>query len=260
MIGFLTDWGHDSYYVGVTKAIIKEISPKSEIIDITHTIEPFNIKKAAYIMDRVVSDFPQKTIFLAVVDPSVGTSRKSVLIRMKNGMTFVGPDNGLFTFVIERLGVHEIRELENRQYFYGKSVTFHGRDVFAPVAAHIENGVTIEKFGSRLMTYEVLRYKVPAREGHVITGEVAFCDGFGNIETNIPSDLVSDFEEGDSLVLKNGKRKFTITFANTYFDVRTGEGLIHCGSNGFLEISVNKGDAKTAFGISQGDPIEIMRE
>lgn len=260
MIGFLTDWGYDSYYVGVTKAVIKSICPKADIVDITHSIEPFDIKKGAYILERATRDFPEETVFLAVVDPSVGTARKSVVLKTKNGMTFVGPDNGLFTFVIEKLGVHEIRELENKEFFYGNSPTFHGREVFAPVAGHIVNGVSIEKFGSRLMTYEVLRYKVPSFQAGTLTGEIAFCDVFGNIETNIPGSLVSDIEEGDSFVLKKGKKKFPLTFEKTYFDVRTGEAFFHCDSSGYLEIAVNKGNAKDIFEFKQGDPVEIIKE
>lgn len=259
MIGFLTDWGYDSYYVGVTKAVIKSICPGADIVDITHSVDAFDIKKGAYILERATDDFPEKSVFLAVVDPSVGTARKSVVIKTKNGSTFVGPDNGLFTFVIEKFGVHEIRELENKEFFYGDSATFHGREIFAPVAGHIENGVSIDKFGSRLMTYEVLRYKAPSFEAGTITGEVAFCDSFGNIETNIPGNLLSGTEEGDTFILKNGKKKYPLTYEKTYFDVRKGEGLFHSDSSGYIEIAVNKGNARETFGIGQGDLVEIIK-
>ncbi|MDD4479399.1 MAG: SAM-dependent chlorinase/fluorinase, partial [Mesotoga sp.] len=130
MIAFLTDWGYDSYYVGIAKAVVREINRDVEILDICHNIKPFSVRHAAHVIERAIKDLPADTVFLAVVDPGVGTSRKPVAMVLKNGMCMVGPDNGNFTLAAESFGVHEVRELENRQYHRGVSRSFHGRDIF----------------------------------------------------------------------------------------------------------------------------------
>jgi len=145
LIAFMTDWGFSNYYVGVAKAVIKSINPNVEIIDLIHGIEPFNVRMAMHVLHRAVPDFPRDTVFLVVVDQGVGTARKAIAFRDKEGRHFVGPDNGVFTLVIEDYGIDEIRELTNRDYFYRRkpSHTFHGRDIFAPVAAHIQRSSDI---------------------------------------------------------------------------------------------------------------------
>lgn len=259
MIAFMSDWGYDSYYVGVAKAVIRSIT-KEEIIDITHNIDHFNIRMGAHILLRASIDFPKDTIFLCVVDPSVGTSRKAIAMRTKNGMTFVGPDNGLFTFVAEKYGVHEIRELDNKKYYYGHSTTFHGRDIFAAAAAHLANGLELSRVGSLLMNYEVLRYRKSHIKGNSIIGEVAFYDHFGNMETNIPEQLLKAVNpnEGEKILIKYGKNEFGATFGKTYFDVRPGEILVHIDSSGFIEIAVNEGSAKSLIKAREGESIEIV--
>lgn len=120
MIGFLTDWGLKSHYVGVAKAVIKRINPSAEIIDITHEIEPFNVRKASHVLYRASLDFPPSTVFLVVVDYGVGTARKAIVMKTRNDLFFVAPDNGVLTVVAEEYGVAEIREIENRELFYKK--------------------------------------------------------------------------------------------------------------------------------------------
>jgi len=259
VIAFLTDWGSDSYYVGVAKAVIRGLNKKVEVIDICHEIKPFNIRQGAYIIHRALKDLPEDVVFLAVVDPGVGTSRKPILMVLKNGMRLVGPDNGLFTFAAEEYGVHEIRDLENNEYHRGNSRSFHGRDIFAPVAAYVAAGLEPEKLGSRLMNFEYLKFKKPGREGNTIVGEVAFYDHFGNLETNVPAALGNDLEEGDVLEIGKGRRPFKATFGKTYYDVNSGNLLAHFDSSGFLEITVNKGSAREFLSFEEGEPITLVK-
>ncbi|OAA31274.1 hypothetical protein AT15_07195 [Kosmotoga arenicorallina S304] len=261
MIAFLSDWGSESYYVGVAKAVMKKIAPSVEIIDITHGIKPFNIRMGAYILQRATPDFPDDTVFLAVVDPGVGSSRKAIAVKTKSGKIFVGPDNGLFTFVCEKYGVSEVRELSNLELHYGASDSFHGRDIFAAVTAHIAKGIHFSEIGDLLMSYEVLKFwKAYAEGANLIKGEAAFVDRFGNIETNIPGSLAKKlFDYDDKVVIAIGKKKFEGIFGRTYYDVRRGSLLIHEDSSGYLEIAVNQGDASETIGIQGGESLAIRR-
>ena len=263
MIAFLSDWGYTSYYVGVAKAVIKRIHPDAVIIDITHGIEPFNVRMAMHVLYRASKDFLEGTIFLAVVDYGVGTIRKSIVMRTKNNMFFVGPDNGIFTLVAEEYGVKEIREINNRKLFYKKdpSFTFHGRDIFAPAAAHLDKGIAMENIGTRLMSYEVLKYRKAKIDGRTIIGEVAFFDSFGNIETNVPFQLLVDLniDFDDILALKIGNKSFKIPLVRTYCDVPEGELLIHPDSSGFLEIAINQGSAREYLKVKQGCEIVLEK-
>jgi len=261
VIAFLSDWGNESYYVGVTKAVIKGIAPSVEILDITHGIEPFNIRMGAYILQKAAADFPDGTIFLAVVDPGVGSSRKAIAVRTKSKRIFVGPDNGLFTFVCEDLGVSEVRELDNVKLHYGGSSSFHGRDIFAAVAAHLAKGIDFSEVGDLLMSYEVLKFwKAYAEETGVVKGEVAFVDRFGNVETNIPGTLAGRyFECDDKVIITIGRKKFEGSFGRTYFDVRRGSILLHEDGSGYLEIAVNQGNASEVLGIRGGEPLELRK-
>lgn len=261
MIAFLSDWGSNSYYIASAKAVIKKINPEAEIIDICHEIESFNIKQAAYILQRAAKDFPEGTVFLSVVDPSVGTSRKPVILKTKDNNIFIGPDNGLFTFVIIGNELSDMRELDNPKFFNDKSsVSFHGRDIFAPVAAHADKGVEISEFGSRFLTYESVSFKQPHKDGKYIVGEVAFFDHFGNMETNIPKSFFDEIEIGDTLYLVIGKKKYELIYDRTYYDVRSNELLAHIDGSDFLEIATNKSSLKELLKVKPGEVIRIEVE
>ncbi len=260
MIGFISDWGYTEHYVGVAKAVIKSINPEASIIDISHEIEPFNIRKAAHILFRAARDFPEGSVFLVVVDPGVGTSRKSIAMRTKNNQIFVGPDNGIFTFVGEAFGIIEIRELENRKLRYTDSKTFHGRDIFAPAVAYLDRGLSMEKLGSRFMTYEILRYRKPHKKGNRMTGEIAYSDRFGNLQTNIPSEtleLTEDFSYA-SVVIRGKSHRATL--CDTYMEARHGDIIVHRDSSGFIEIAATKDNARKLLGLGEGDLVEIELE
>ncbi|ACM24102.1 MULTISPECIES: SAM hydrolase/SAM-dependent halogenase family protein [Thermotoga] len=263
MIGFLTDWGLKSHYVGVAKAVIKRINPSAEIIDITHEIEPFNVRKASHVLYRASLDFPPSTVFLVVVDYGVGTARKAIVMKTRNDLFFVAPDNGVLTVVAEEYGVAEIREIENRELFYKKSpsFTFHGRDIFAPVAAHLDMGLPMEKVGERLLSYEALKMRKPTLKEDCVIGEIAVVDTFGNVSTNIPFEMFMslgvDFD--DVVRVKVGKKEYRATVTRAFGDVERGELLVHPDSAGFLEVAVNMGDAREVLSVKEGDEIEICR-
>ncbi len=259
MIAFMSDWGCKNYYVGVAKSVIKQINPQVEIIDLVHGVEPFNVRMGAYMLKRSINDFPKETVFLVVIDQGVGTARKAIAFESQDGYFFVGPDNGVFTFAIEEHGVKEMVELSNKEYFYGESHTFHGRDIFAPVAAHISKGIELKSFGPHLMSYATLHYrKFRIRDGKAY-GEIAYYDGFGNLETNIPADAIKKLgkDVDDMLKVKIGRKTYDIPFTRAFGEVKVGDLLIHEDSSSCLEIAVNQGSAKDLIKAPQGEEIVI---
>lgn len=259
MIAFLTDWSLKSYYVGVAKAVMKRINPNADIIDITHDIKPFDVRMAAHVLLRASKDFPEGTIFISVVDYGVGTSRKAICMRTKNEQFYVGPDNGVFTYVALTYGVKQVRELDNKSLHYGSSYTFHGRDIFSAVAAHLSKGVRFEDIGSVLPNYIVLPVKAAQIQAGILAGEVVYFDGFGNIETNIPASFIekAGWDIDDTVLLND---RFELTYVRTYGDVEKGQKLVHVDSSGFLEIAINQGSAEEFFKMSQGQQITLRRK
>ncbi|NLJ49690.1 MAG: SAM-dependent chlorinase/fluorinase [Candidatus Atribacteria bacterium] len=247
-IAFLTDWGTASYYVGIAKSVMKQINPGVEIIDITHDIQPFNIREAMYILQRTFPDFPSGTIFCSVVDYGVGTERFPIAVELINGSFLVGPDNGTFTLLFEQYPVKKTVLLQNPSSFFrlSPSYTFHGRDIFAPVSARISMGIPLEHFGPIINNFQTLSVNRPNLHHHTITGEIAFCDRFGNIETNIPGQLLNNFElqPGDPLSIVMNGRSFDAVFFEAYGMLKKGQILVHTDSSGFVEIAVNQGNAK----------------
>ncbi len=261
MIAFMTDWGYKNYYVGVVKSVIKQINPSAEVVDLVHGIEPFNIRKGAYMLKRSIDDFPKGTVFLVVIDQGVGTSRKAMAFESDDGYFFVGPDNGVLTFAIEDHGVKEMVEIVNPEYFYKKKVsaTFHGRDIFAPAAAHISKGVALKNLGPYLMSYATLHHRRFKVKDGKIYGEIAYYDGFGNLETNIPASAIREVgkELDDIVKVKIGKRIYELPFVRAFGEVKVGELLIHEDSSSFLEISVNQGSAREMIKAPEGEEIVI---
>jgi S-adenosylmethionine hydrolase len=257
----MSDWGCKNYYVGVAKSVIKQINPDVEIIDLVHGVEPFNVRMGAYMLQRSINDFPKGTVFLVVIDQGVGTARKAIAFESKDGYFFVGPDNGVFTFAIEEHGIREMVELANSEYFYKKnpSSTFHGRDIFAPVAAYISKGIPLQNFGPHFLSYAMLHYKKFKVKDGKIFGEIAYYDGFGNLETNIPASAMGEIgKEIDDIVhVRIGKKKFEIPFVKAFGEVKLGELLIHEDSSTYLEIAANQGSAKDIIRADEGEEIVI---
>jgi hypothetical protein len=259
VIAFLTDWSLKSYYVGVAKAVMKKINPSVDVVDITHDIKPFDVRMAAHVLLRASFDFPENTVFVAVVDYGVGTNRKAICVKTKNNHFYVGPDNGIFTYVAQHYGVKQIRELDNKSFHYGSSYTFHGRDIFAAVAGYLSKGIPFEQIGSVLPNYIVLPTKNAQLGSDFMIGEVVYFDGFGNVETNIPACFVEKLQwEMDDVILLN--ERYELIYVKAYGDVEKGKGLVHVDSSGFIEISVNQDSAANVFKFHEGELVKLRRK
>lgn len=237
IITMTTDFGNRDHYVGSMKGVIYTINPNVIIADITHGIPAHNIFSAAFTLRSFVPYFAKETIHIAVVDPGVGSIRKPIVLEADEKF-FVGPDNGVFTYVILESDSFRAYEISNPKYFLsGVSSTFHGRDIFAPAAAHLSLGVPIGDLGKSLPNPFMLEIQEPEIGEEEIIGEVIYEDTFGNLITNIPGSMVDSNSRLSACdVLINGVCK-------SYSEVPEGELLAIIGSSGFLELSVNRGRA-----------------
>ncbi len=243
VIAFLTDFGLKDHYVGVMKGVALSICPEAILVDLTHEVAPQNIAQGAYLLGASFRYFPKGTIFVAVVDPGVGTERRGLCV-VAEGRFFVGPDNGLFTLVYDRTQEFVAYELQNQTYFLPQqSATFHGRDIFAPVAAHLARGLNPSALGPQVKDPVRLPWPQVSLEPGRIRGAVIYVDRFGNLVTNISQEHL----EGKSIktVYFVGRR---LPFKHTYAEVAPGKPLALIGSDGLLEIAVSKGSAAKFFG------------
>lgn len=257
LIALLTDFGSRDWFVASMKGVIKRIAPDSDIVDITHDVEPHNIEAASFILRNCYRDFPEGTIFCCVVDPGVGTSRKR-LASMDGVYYFVAPDNGLLTSVESCSESFLCCSIENPKYrLQGPGTTFEGRDVFAPAAAHLASGVNIEDLGplctdmARLNLFENVRIK----DG-LIEGRILYVDRFGNLITNISGEGLKKDGDRSRLTIKI-KRKKIQGLCKGYDDVKPGVLLAYWGSTGCLEIGINQGKASEVLGIVAGETFFI---
>lgn len=254
MITLTTDFGLKDPYVAEMKGVILTINPTATIIDITHDIEKYNIRAAAFTLASATPYFPKGTVHLAVVDPSVGTKRRAILIQTKQGF-FVGPDNGSLILAAENQGIEHIRQLTNPKFMLPKvSNTFHGRDVFAPAAAHLDKGVEPCEFGPEITDAVTPPFASVTRKDDVLIGEVLHIDGFGNVITNIPQ---KDTAQAKTVTVKLPTAQLKLAFVKTYGQAKPKEPLALIGSHGFLEIALNQGSAAKEFGVTAGDRVEV---
>jgi hypothetical protein len=244
IIALLSDLGTRDYFVGAMKGVILSKNPEAKIVDITHEIRKFDLRAATFVLAQGAKNFPKGTVFVVVVDPGVGTPRKCILLRTKNGLNFIAPDNGVLTLVAQEFGIREIRELSNPKLMLPDvSATFHGRDVMAPVAAHLTLGVKPSEVGPRLKRMKLLPIERPTRIKGGLRGKAVHVDDFGNIITNIKWDSVSGFRLGDKLKLEIGKKSVVMRFTRTFGDASPGEFVFYRGSSGCMEIAKNLGNA-----------------
>ena len=239
------------------KAVILKICANARIIDITHNVSKFNIRMGAFILASALTYFPENTIHVAVVDPGVGASRRPVLI-VTNKSFFIGPDNGLLVLAAEKQGIKRIYELKNPDFMLKKvSNTFHGRDIFAPVAAYLLNGVNPILFGPQIRELKKPIFPKVSKTQNCLIGEVLYIDGFGNVITNIHIDDFSQNSYGKKITVEFPSSKLTLKFCKSYSETKLGELLVLIGSHGFLEISANQDNAAKMTKIRLGDKIVI---
>ncbi len=270
-IAILTDFGTTDIYVGVMKGVMLNIAPGASIVDITHAVRPQDVRQGAFLLMNSYRYFPSGTIFLCVVDPGVGSARQPIAVQ-SGDYTFVAPDNGLLSWALLELGEAKPVALTNPAYRLPQiSSSFHGRDIFAPAAAHLANGTPLEAFGAALdaiVTLPAPTLRVDARQ---IEGEVLDIDHFGNIVTSIGhliwkspealalqprfGDIGVALHPHDVIITLGGARLPCIR--RTYSETARGDLLAMVGSSGFLEIAVNQGNAAAQLGVSPGDAVRL---
>lgn len=265
VITVLTDFGWRDPYVSSMKGVILSICKNATIVDISHSIPKFNIMHGAYLLAFSVPYFPPGTIHVVVVDPGVGSERLPILVQTKNDQYLIGPDNGIFTLVVERCGGwKKIVKLENETFFLNEiSTTFHGRDLFAPVAAHLANGTSIEEFGSEISEIRQINVQEPIVRRNEIEGLILFTDSFGNIITNISKSLFEELKisTGSQVELDLATNTRDIKFCQSYAEVEKNQFLLIIGSRGLAEISMNQGNAAQALNLDlQGRTIIIRKK
>jgi S-adenosylmethionine hydrolase len=254
-----TDFGLKDSYVAEMKAVILRISPNTTIIDITHDIEKFDIRMAAYTLACAAPYFPKDTVHVAVVDPGVGTKRRALLVQTQSAF-YVGPDNGVLALATDNQGIKHIFGITNPKFMLTRiSNTFHGRDIFAPVAAHLTNGTQPKEFGPEIKRISTPKFARVARKRNRLTGEVLHIDGFGNLITNFRKEELDSMGIKETVNIKIGNHKLRLKLGKAYEDVKKREAVALFGSHGFLEVSVNQGNAGTAFKAKRGDKITLLK-
>lgn len=256
IITLLTDFGYKDGYVGAMKGVILSIDHKANIQDISHDIPPQDIQKAAFELFFYSKYFPKKTIHVVVVDPTVGTRRREIVAKTEN-YYYVAPDNGVLTYVLRNEKDITIREITNRKFFLPNvSHTFHGRDIFAPVAAHLSIGDHFVEIGPVIKDPVLLDIPEMKREGSKIIGRVISVDHFGNIITNITNDEIKHMK---NIEITFGSKKIN-KISDTYASVKKGEFVALIGSKSFLEIARRDVGAEEASGLTIGDIVIVEGE
>lgn len=263
LIALLTDYGMTDAFVAEMKGTILTTNPNVRLLDLTHEVEPFNIMQGAYLLSQSSREFPEGTIFIAGVDPGVGTQRVPLMVLTQAGKYYIGPDNGVLTLVIEREGFSKAWKLDRPGYYrHGViSSTDHGRDIFGPVAAHLAAGIPADSIGAPLTKKDLyaLPYRAAAINGPNLTGEVWHIDRYGNIVTNIPASMDPNLKEGVLVRITLGKQTFSAPLVKTFADVQKGRVAVLVGSQGLLEICANQASAAKLVSAQAGLPVLIQR-
>jgi S-adenosyl-L-methionine hydrolase (adenosine-forming) len=265
IIVFMTDFGTVDDSVAICKGVMLQITPEAEIIDLTHQVTPYSIEDAARFLAGTTSYYPAGTVFVSVIDPGVGSSRKAIIMKSKKGHYFVLPDNGLITLVQDQEGIEEAREITNPAWTIGKSFssTFHGRDIFSPAAAHLAAGQDWTQVGPVLPNLVRLQIKTARMMGNRIEGDIIGIDGpFGNLISNIPAEMFQQIgvAKNDSLLVEVGQQKFEMPFVKTFSDVTADHILLYVDSRGRIALAVNQGNFAKKFRITLPVSIAINRK
>ena len=256
LITLTTDFGYRDPFVGIMKGVIAGINPNARVIDLSHDIAPQDIMAGALMLRHSVPYFPRGTIHVAVIDPGVGGARRPLLLE-RDGSYFVGPDNGVLSPALEGQQPHRIIHLSNSTYHLQPvSATFHGRDIFAPVAAYLSLGVAAVAFGESVESIVRLKLPEPLRVARRICGEILYIDSFGNLFTNISERDLTGLTV-DKLVISMGDVVIR-GLASNYAATVEGEFVTLINSWGLLEISVYKGSAERRTGAKVGDKVGIL--
>jgi S-adenosylmethionine hydrolase len=242
---FMTDFGTANDAVAICKAVMYVIAPNLQIRDITHQVTPFSIEEGARFLEGVTPYYPAGTVFVGVVDPGVGTSRKAVVVKTKKGQYFVVPDNGLVSPVVDRDGLEGAREITNTEWMIGNKVssTFHGRDIFSPVGAHLAAGGDWTMVGPEVQQLVRLTPKTATITEKGIEGDViGLDDPYGSLITDVQGEDFRNlgYKLGEKVTVQLNKKPFTAAFVKTFMDVPVGEPLLYVDSRGRIGLAVNQ--------------------
>jgi S-adenosylmethionine hydrolase len=262
IITLLTDFGTEDVYVGAMKGVILTIDPSAAVIDVCHAVDPQDLIEAAYLIKSFYRYFPKGTVHIVVVDPGVGGDRSIVAVEL-DGHVFLAPDNGVLTLLMDEKDVDAVVRVENPHYFLSTvSHTFHGRDIFAPVASHISKGVHIDQLGPPLNPQDLIRLSILKpylSTKNELIGTIISIDRFGNCISNIDESRLKEFiqtHHEKTLEIKVGKTVIK-SLSQNYADVAPGDPVAVIGSFGFLEIAVNCGNAGRRLKISKNDIVTV---
>jgi S-adenosyl-L-methionine hydrolase (adenosine-forming) len=262
LITFLTDFGLEDDFVGVCHGVMRRIAPEVEIIDITHGIQPHGVLQGAIVLANTLPYLPQG-VHLAVVDPGVGSDRRSVALRGADGRLYVGPDNGLLVPAAEKLGgIEAVHEITNREYALEPvSATFHGRDIFSPAAAHLASGISLEELGPQIDPDSLTRLEVPKPEvtDRVIRARCLYVDRFGNMQLNLTRQHLArlGIEPGKQVELELAMERYYAVAARTFTDARGGEIILYEDAYENIAIAISGGSAAETLSAEPGVNVRI---
>ena len=255
IITITTDFGLDDPYVGIMKGVILSIAPDAQLVDITHQITPHDTAHAAYVLQSAYTWFPKKTIHLVVVDPGVGGERRPMAAEYANH-AFVAPDNGVLTPIIKP-GVHACKVTRSKYFLKSLSSTFHGRDIFAPVAAWIARGTKLSDLGQKISNPHILKLAQPSFNRNILTGQIIYKDRFGNLVSNISSEWVDRcFGNQKKISIRIGKQKTRIVSSYSLLDKGKCGGIINSWNN--LEVFCREGNAANKLQCEIGDSVKLQ--
>jgi len=258
IITLTTDFGLKDHYVGAMKGAVLSVNPSAVLVDISHSITSGDISHGAFVMDGACGIFPPGTVHVGVVDPGVGGPRRAVIVETDNFL-FVGPDNGLLSLIAQSDGIKRVIEVRNEKFMRAEiSRTFHGRDIFGPVAGHLSLGVSPEEFGPEIRDLEMISLPLPEFEDGVINGEVIYIDTYGNIITNISAGFIeshlglSDVE----VIIKGHSLKGLF---RSYASIEPGGVGALTGSSGRLEVAAHEASGAEFLGVNVGDNVRVTK-
>ena len=267
VIGFLSDFDVKDDAIGICKAVMEGVAPGVKVIDITHQVTPFDIAQGARFLAGSAPYFAKDAVFVGVVDPTVGSTRKAIIAQSKVGQFFVVPDNGLLTLVQDRDGIEAAREITNPDWMIGSklSSTFHGRDIFSPAGAHLARGDDWTQAGPALDVAQLVRITIPTAtiDEKGLHGDVIGTDGpFGNLILDIPQPTFAQlgYQPGDPVPVTLNGKAYSIPFHKTFSDVPVGKPLFYIDSRGRLSLAINQGNFAQSYRITPPAPLFIPRK
>jgi len=267
VIGFMTDFDVKDDAVGICKAVMDGVAPGVRIIDITHQSEPYNIAMGARFLAGSAPYFPRDAVFVVVIDPGVGSTRKAIVARSRVGQIFVLPDNGLLTLVQDRDGIAEAHEITNPAWMIGTGIssTFHGRDIFSPAGAHAARGDDMAQAGPALDATKLVRLDLhdASIDANGLHGEVIGTDGsFGNLVLNVPAETFAQlgYKLGDRVPITLDGKRYVFPLVKTFSDVPVGKELFYIDSRGRLSLGINQRNFSETYKVGEGAELTIPKK